>query len=364
MSEEAVTHVRQPRPWLAQDLRQSDEWIRPLTDHEREQIRSGLDKFLATGKPLIESTGADFEFGDIGQLMQDITEQLRHGFGLVVMKRFPIEGLSEDEIKALYWGFTNHLGVLRPQGKDSALINHVKNAGGVYRAAGGRGYNTNSELDFHVDFADLVGLLCIQDAKSGGVSKACSSRALYEALRQEAPELAQALTEPLYYSRQNEEAPDQAPFYKTPVIAWQDGWFSCRYTRNHIRYADRHEGASAPSALQNQAMDWFDAQAVAPRFCFDMRLEPGDFQIINNHVVLHSRTAYEDYEEPEKRRSLLRSWIATPNSQPLSPAMAEAFLDHRAGSVRGGIKGQQYDEPKKAYTRKAAAFHNMICPVT
>lgn len=360
MTAASSDQVRQPRAWLAEDMRQSRDWIRPLTDQERQNLRAGLDKFLASCKPLIEATGADFDFGDISTLKRDITEQLDRGFGLVVMKRFPIEGLSEDAIKALYWGFTNHLGVLRPQGKDSALVNHVKNAGGVYRAAGGRGYNTNSELDFHVDFADLVGLLCIQDAKSGGISKACSSRALFEVLKQEAPELAHAMTEPLYYSRQNEEAPDQPPFYKTPVIAWQDGWFSCRYTRNHIRYAHRHEGASAPSALQEQAMDWFDSHAVDPKFCFEMRLEPGDFQLINNHVVLHSRTAYEDYEEPEKRRSLLRSWIATPNSQPLSPAMAEAFLDHRAGSVRGGIKGQAYDEQKQAYTRKAAAFHNMI----
>lgn len=354
-----AVEVRQPKAWLAEDMRSSTQWVRPLTDAERKSIRQGLEKFLKTGKPYQESTGADFDFGNIKILMDDLAEQLQRGFGLVVMKRFPIEGLTEEEIKALYWGFTNHLGVLRPQGKDSALLNHVKNTGGVYKAAGGRGYNTNSELDFHVDFGDLVGLLCIQDAKSGGISKACSSRALFEELKRQHPDMAQALTEPLYYSRQKEEAPDELPYYKTPVVAFEQGWFSCRYTRNHIKYAHLHEGASAPSDLQQKAMDWFDANAVEPKFCFEMRLVPGDFQIINNHVVLHSRTSYEDYDEPEKKRSLLRSWIATPNSQPLSPAMAQAFHDHRAGSVRGGIKGQAYDEKKQDYTRRAAQFHGM-----
>lgn len=354
------SEVGQPRAWLAQDIRNSKQWIRPLTEPEKRGLRTGLEAFLKTGKAIEESTGFDFDFGDISKLRADINEQLCTQFGLIVLKDFPIQGLTEAQIKALYWGFTNRLGVLRPQGKDSALINHVKNAGGVYRAAGGRGYNTNAELDFHVDFADLVGLLCIQDAKSGGISKICSSRALYEELQNNEPELAAALLQPLYYSRQQEEAPDELPYYKTPVIAYEQGRFSCRYTRNHIRNAHRHEGASAPSALQEQAMDWIDEAAKSDKFNFDMRLVPGDLQIINNHVALHSRTSYDDHEEPGKRRNMLRSWIATPNSQPLSPAMAEAFHDHHAGSVRGGIKGQSFDEKKQAYTRLAAEFHGML----
>ncbi len=353
--------VEQPKPWLAKDIRQSTKWIRPVTEQERAGLLEGLSAFLASGKPLEEASGADFPFENIKQLIQDIHDQLYKGFGLIVLKAFPIEGLDEESIKKLYWGFTNYLGVLRPQGKNSALMNHVKNAGGVYRAVGGRGYNTNSELDFHVDFADYVGLLCIQDAKSGGISKACSSRALFETLKQQRSELAQALETPLYYSRQDEHGADELPYYPTPVVAFEQGWFSCRYTRNHIRYAHRHEGAAAPSPTQEAAMDWIDQAAQSDEFTFDMRLVPGDLQILNNHVVLHSRTAYEDHDEPEKKRSLLRAWIATPNSQPLSPLMQQAFHDHRAGAVRGGIKGQEYDEKKQAYTREAAAFHTMIC---
>lgn len=353
--------VEQPKPWLAQDIKNNTQWIRKLTQTEKSGLLHGLSEFLSKGISLEDASGEGFPFRDIEPLIQDINDQLYKGFGLIVLKEFPIDGLDEDSIKQLYWGFTNHLGVLRPQGKDSALVNHVKNTGGVYRAEGGRGYNTNAELDFHVDFADFVGLLCIQDAKSGGMSKACSSRALFETLKQESPHLAQALMEPLYYSRQNEHAPDEPPFYRTPIVAFEQGWFSCRYTRNHIRYADRHEGAAAPSALQNEAMDWIDQAVLSDTFTFDMHLDPGDFQILNNHVILHSRTAYEDHDEPDRKRSLLRSWIATPNGQPLSPLMREAFHDNRAGSVRGGIKGQAFDERKRAYTRKAAAFHAMLC---
>lgn len=358
---QTIDDVEQPKAWLAEDIKKSTQWIRPLTQAERLGLRKGLSAFLATGKPLEQANGGDFLFEDVKQLIQDIHDQLYKGFGLIVLKEFPIEGLDEASIKKLYWGFTNHLGVLRPQGKNSALMNHVKNTGGVYRAAGGRGYNTNAELDFHVDFVDYAGLLCIQDAKSGGISKACSSRALFETLKQQRPELAQALMVPLYYSRQDEHAADELPFYPTPVVAFEQGWFSCRYTRNHIRYAHRHEGAAAPTSTQEAAMDWIDQAAKSEEFTFDMRLIPGDVQILNNHVILHSRTAYEDHDEPEKKRSLLRAWIATPNSQPLSPLMKQAFHDHRAGAVRGGITGQEFDDKKQAYTRDAATFHSMIC---
>lgn len=352
--------VMQPLAWLADDIKRATEWIRPLSASEKTCLRDGLGRFLKLEIPIEQATGADFDFGDLSPLLKDLRQQLYRGFGLVLVKGFPIGGLSEQEIKALYWGFTNQLGVLRPQGKNSALMNHVKNTGGVYRQAGGRGYNTNSELDFHVDFADWVGLLCIQDAKAGGMSKACSSRALFDALAEAHPELAKALMEPICYSRQDEQSADERPFYKAPIVAIEQGWFSCRYTRNHIRYAHRHEGASAPTPMQEQAMNWLDTAAKDNKFAFEMRLEPGDLQIINNHVVLHSRTAYEDHEEPEKKRSLLRAWIATPDSQPLSLAMAEAYHDHRPGSVRGGIVGQAFDQNTRNYTRAAAKFHNMV----
>jgi hypothetical protein len=352
--------AQQPHAWRPDELRADTGWTRSLTETERQGLLKGWQAFAASGVELEQACGADFPFEGLEQLIADVHTQLRQRFGMIVLKHFPTEGLSEDDLKAMYWGFVNHLGVLRPQGKNSALMNHVKNVGGVYRAAGGRGYNTNAELDFHVDFADYVGLLCIQDAKSGGVSRICSSRQIIEDMHREAPALVQALLQPLYYSRQDEEAPDELPYYRTPVLGIEKGWFSCRFTRNHIRYADRHEGAAPPTDLQNQAMDWIDKAAQSQRYTFDMWLEPGDLQLLNNHVTLHSRTAYEDYEEPSKKRSLLRAWIATPNSQPLPPLMKDAFHDHRAGAVRGGIKGQMFDERKQAYTRKAAQFHGML----
>lgn len=355
----SATVHQMPKPWKAADLKQSAHWMRRLTQAEQAGIRKGLDAFLASGIPMTQAIGADFPFENINTLIADIRRELYSEFGMIVLKDFPIKGLTEPDIQAMYWGFTNHLGLLRPQGKDSGLIKHVKDAGGAYRNATGRGYNTNSELDFHTDLSDIVGLLCLHDAKSGGVSRVCSSLAIFEQMQHETPELAKALTDPIHYSRQGEEAPSEKPFYTTPIVSFADGWFSCRYVRNHTRHAHRHEGAREASPVQLAAMDRMDTLANAPEMVYEMRLEPGDFQLLNNHVTLHSRTAYEDYDDPAKKRSLLRSWICNPDSQPLSPALAEAYHDTRAGAVRGGIKGADFSADKIDYTRRAAAYHAM-----
>ncbi len=349
-----------PQAWKAIDLQRTRRWIRVLTDKEQAGIRKGLDSFLTKGIPITSAIASDFSFEETTQLVDDIRRELYEGFGLILIQQFPIKGLSESDIQAMYWGFVNLLGILRPQGKDSGLIKHVKDMGGSYRNANGRGYNTNAELDFHTDLSDVVGLLCLQDAKSGGMSRVCSSRAIFDIMTQETPELAAALTIPMDHSRQGEEAPNEKPFYAAPIVSFADEWFSCRYVRNHTRYVHRHPGAKEPSPIQLQAMDRMDALANSPELVIEMRLQPGDLQLLNNHVTLHSRTAYEDYEDPSRKRSLLRSWICNPESQPLSAALSDAYHDTRAGAVRGGIKGTQFDAEKVCYTRLAAAHHKML----
>ena len=348
-----------PTPWLAAQAQDADQWIRELSDAERQGLLLGLEAFESSGTPLSMATGDDFPFRNLAQLKADIEATLYRHLGFIVLRGMPLEGLTVERIEALYWGFCNHLGVLRPQGQDSGLIKSVRDAGGNYRSASGRGYNTSAELDFHTDFADLVGLLCINTAQSGGLSRISSSQAVRAAMEREAPQLVRALFEPIYYSRQGEESPHERPYYRTPIFSERDGWFSCRYTRNHIRYAHRFEGVPHPWDEQIAAMDLLDKTVVEPDFVLEMSLQPGDMQILNNHVILHSRTAYTDHEEEARKRHLLRAWIANPGSQPLDPLLEEAYHDVRPGAVRGGIIGQAFDMDKAAYTRKAAAYHGM-----
>ena len=50
--------------------------------------------------------------------------------------------------------------------------------------------------------------------------------------------------------------------------------------------------------------------AASPELYFDMDLAPGDIQWLSNHTILHARTGYGDYPEPERKRHLLRLWLS------------------------------------------------------
>ena len=65
-------------------------------------------------------------------------------------------------------------------------------------------------------------------------------------------------------------------------------------------------------------------------------LERGDIQLLNNHTMLHNRSEYKEYEEPEKRRHLLRMWLAPDNERELPEQYEDYFGGTKVGH-RGGI---------------------------
>ncbi|MNV72969.1 Taurine catabolism dioxygenase TauD, TfdA family [compost metagenome] len=116
------------------------------------------------------------------------------------------------------------------------------------------------------------------------------------------------------------------------MFSFCDGKLSCRYLRNAIEPGFERSGTPATPA-QIEAMDLFDALAGSDELCFAMEMEPGDMQLLNNHVIVHSRTAFEDYEEEDKKRHLLRLWLRT-DYRPLAADFAERF---GPGTARMGV---------------------------
>ena len=68
-----------------------------------------------------------------------------------------------------------------------------------------------------------------------------------------------------------------------------------------------------------------------------MQLEPGDMQFLHNHTILHARSAYEDYSDPDQRRHLLRLWLSAKDGRSLPEFLAERWGTIEVGTRRGGI---------------------------
>jgi Taurine catabolism dioxygenase TauD, TfdA family len=345
--------------WRAAEIAASGRWLRRLTDREIEAVAAMLPAIRATGKPMLELVRDDVPLGAFAPVLDEMTRELEHGIGFMTLRGMPSDRFSAEDNRLLFWAIGCHLGVARPQGKASQLMSDVRSAGGEYRGAGGRGYNTNAELDYHVDGTDVVGLYCLQVARAGGLSRVASSVAIYNEILRRDPALVARLFEPFPWNRQNEEAEDEAPFYMAPVYSLRDGQFAARYVRNHIRSSQLRTDTPRLTELDHRALDIIQELAETDEFRFDMVLERGDMQFVNNHVLVHSRTHFEDFEEPERKRHLLRLWLSVPDGRPLCEGLRDAYKSVERGTVRGGFKGQQFGPDLRAYQARAAAALGM-----
>lgn len=345
-----------PTAWYANDLRTDTTWVQRLTADEVEGFRTALAHAKKVNKPLLDMVQADYPLPECSRLALARAIYTTQGrWGMCLVKGFPTDEWSEDDMRLAYWGMSLYMGVGRTQNRQSEIINHVRNAGGSYKVPGGRGYNTKAGLDFHQDSADVVALLRRRTAKTGGTSKVMSSIALRDRVARDRPDLIPVLEGEWWHSYQGTQDPSQPAYYRCPIFGQAGRYFCARANRKNTVAAQR-DFPEVPrlTAEQEEALDLLDEIMPSDEFCYSMELERGDMQLLNSFVTLHSRTPFEDYEEQDEKRHLMRLWLSLPVSQPLPDEWAEYWGDARAGSVRGGVRGSAISDEYLAYEKRQA----------
>jgi hypothetical protein len=352
-----LSHFEKPRAWLPQELGQDFSWIHHLSREATLEIEEALQHAKATEKSWLQMTANDFPLKRHAKEAIDRAFAVTQtAYGMCLLKGFPVDRWSAEDARLANWGIGLNVGVARTQNRASQVMNDVRDEGGNYKVKNGRGYNTNAGLDFHVDSCDVVALMCLQTAKSGGTSKVTSSMAVVEEIKRLQPHLIPVMQQPFYYSYQGTNDASQPPFYKCPILGDDPEFFSLRANRKNVTAAQR-DFPEVPRLTPDQIelLDLLDELLPDDKFCYSMELDRGDLQLLNNYVVIHSRTNFEDHEEPERKRHLLRLWLSIPQGQRLPPLWKEYFGDVEAGSVRGGVRGSQITDEFLAYERRQAA---------
>jgi hypothetical protein len=338
--------------WHVADLEQDKSWMFSIDSHERAHLAQVIKGAYDADRPLLDYTREEFDFGGAWATIKKAIHEAHHGRGIGLVRGLPRDELGEKEFQLLNWAIGLHAGVARPQGLATQYISAVRDVGTDYRAASGRGYSSNAKLDFHVDGADIVTLACYNIAKSGGESMVSSGLTARQCLLRERPDLAEIAHQDFYFSRQNEEAPDETPYYGQPLFDTADGRVFGKWNRNRVQSAQKIDGVPALTQAQRETMDTLDQILRRPDVMYTMDLAPGDLQVLNNHVMLHSRTNYIDFDEPEKKRLLHRLWLAPPDSVRLPESWHDFYRSVVPGSVRGGIRGHHHDEVCQAFERR------------
>ena len=336
--------VRAEADWRGPDIAGGERWIHRLGASRIAEITAAHDHFTALDRPLKAMRVDDFPLPTFAPALAAMRDELEDGLGLTLFRGFPVDRYAVDDLRAIYWGVCRHIGTAISQSWRGDVIGDVRDIGTDVKGPEGRGYTSRAELEYHCDSADVTGLFCLTVAKSGGRSFVVSSLAVHNEVARRRPDLLDVLYTPYYWSRQGQELPGEPPYYPQPVFGVRDGHFTSRYIRTHIRSAQRFADVPRLSPQQIEALDLVDAIAADPAFHLSFQLEPGDILFLNNHVTYHSRTEFEDWAEPARKRHLLRLWLSVPNSRPLPEAFSAIYRDRRPGAVRGGFPGH-VDEP-------------------
>jgi hypothetical protein len=323
-----------PFAWKGADLEKSTDWIRRFSATELAEIDTALHAVQRRGLDWLDVTRDDFPLPKFADGLAKIARELETGRGIVLLRGLPLS-YTPDELRLVYWGIGTHLGTAVSQGGRGELLGVVEDEGKAVENTKIRGSKTAGELSFHGDRCDVVGLLCVRKARSGGISRIVSAAQIHNEVLRRRPDLIEVFYADWHNSRQGDEQPGEARAYPKPIFGFRDGHFTGMFSPAYIRYAQDFPEVPRLSSAQSEALELYDE--LAEELALNMEFEPGDIQLLNNHLTYHARTRYDDHEEKDKKRLLLRLWLAVPGSRPLPAGYELLFGSIEAGAVRGGV---------------------------
>jgi len=338
-----------PSAWFGADMRGREaEWTYLLSPVEVAEIEAAVETVQARGLDIADIRREDFPLPTLGPALDQLRAEVLDGRGFVLLRGLPVEDRPIAASATAYWGIGSYFGSARSQNAQGHLLGHVYDLGRGLSATNPnlRSYATAERQNFHIDRCDVVALLCLRRAKSGGRSSIVSSMTVHNVMRTRRPDLLDRLYQPFPIDRRGEVPEGKAPFYEAPVFNEHAGRVSVLYSRQYIGAAQRFPEARRLSAEDIEALDMFAELANDPELRLDMNFMPGDIQFLHNHTILHARTEYEDWPETARKRHLLRLWLSPPEARPLPPVFAEVYGGLAAGD-RGGIicKGTRLHAP-------------------
>jgi hypothetical protein len=286
--------IEGPSAWIGSDMRNREaEWSHRLSAAEIAEIEKSVAAVQARGLDIGDIRREDFPLPTLGPVLDRLRGEVLDGRGFLLLRGMPVEGRPIAESATAFWGVG-------------------------------------------IDRCDVVALLCLRHAKSGGLSTIVSSMAVHNAMAERRPDLLERLYRPFPIDRRGEVPEGKGPFYEAPVFNEHAGLVSVLYSRLHIGSSQRFPEARRLTPEDHEALDMLGELAADPELRLDMNFTPGDVQFLHNHTILHARSAYEDWPEAERKRHLLRLWLSPPGERPLPPVFAECYGDLTIGN-RGGI---------------------------
>ena len=291
--------------WRARNLRNDSSWKMSLNSKQVAELLKQVDYIVSKNIAIQDIKPQDLDMPSFLTEVESWKNQLTIGLGVILIRGFPIDQWETTESEIATWCMGLMLGVPGGQNLSDDLLGHVtKNQSlGVERNT--RLYKTNQHISYHCDYADVVGLMCLSQATTGGASRIASSVSVHDKILETNYSLLEQLYKTIWLDTRDES---DEPAVSVLPCSYDGRFVRTFYHSDYMRSVNRHGGKYQLDEVTKQLLDTYDDIATDPEFGFDMHLEPGDFQLLSNHFAIHSRTSYEDH--PNRPRHLLRLWLS------------------------------------------------------
>jgi hypothetical protein len=317
--------------WGRDDFPEDRRWAVPIPDALIDELDALLPALRTAARHPRDLRREHSPLPRSAEFIASMRDAIEFAPGFVLMTGFPVHRYARDDLVRIYCALGVHFGHIAIQNRIGEYVVEVSDRG---RGLGpqARGHYGNRSLPFHADGANAVSLLCTETAPEGGLSLLVSGPAIYNAVVAERPDLLPVLERGFHHHRRDEREEGDAPVtpWRTPVFAYYDNLFHIIYIRPSIDYCV-NEGVVLTDR-EIEALDFVDSVIERPAMQVSMSLQPGDVQIVNNFLVLHSRTGYRD--SPTQQRCLIRLWLDDPDSIRNGPGKMDWYMPEHSRFLR------------------------------
>ncbi|ABG52257.1 hypothetical protein Tery_3125 [Trichodesmium erythraeum IMS101] len=329
-----------PAAWTAQELLNSPYWNYSFTQEEVAEIEVGINIYQF-------SENQKFNFKRLKQTFASISEELENGRGIVLLKGFPVHKYSEETVADFYLFLCQQIGLpIRqsnsnfnsPLREKTQFITYIR----AESKSSSDGKQSNDNYQLHTDRYDLLNLLCVRQAKVGGENSFASAVNIYNEMIQSHPEIAQELCKGVPWLFDGEDG-----WINYPIWFIHLDKFTTQLSSTYPILSQLVSGALPLTETHKKGLDLL--QIIGNKSKINIKLEPGDWLIVNNHIVYHARSTWE-IESGDYDRLLFRVCCSPSNSRELpdTPTFRKMWGNVQGGKPRGGFLPNHKLPPNQA----------------
>ena len=243
----------------------------------------------------------------------EFKKKILDGFGLFIINGACLKDFSLKEKISIYTLIAEILGELIIQNIKQEKIVEIKDVGKSMQT-GGRYHETKEGGSHHTDspqwkdVPDYLGLFCVHNAKKGGTNLFLSAYTIHNRILKGRKDLLNILYGKFHFDKRGEFKEGESSTVFEPIFKFKDGKLYFRYLRNYIDAG--HDIQNQPlSESQKEALTYLDNFMLEEDMIMSYDLKPDDMVFSDNHWIIHGRTTFEDFDDPNLKRLMLRTWI-------------------------------------------------------